>query len=254
MKTTVRTRVAELSRLIGLGVLFLVVTFPAVAQWIPLNPVNSVETQPDGLVLVLENGYLRFQVCTESVVHVVYSLERTVPERPDFLVIKKSWPKAEFSANSDDTKLVMLKTAKLRVEVTRADSSIVFFDAEGKRLAAETSHTLTPVEVNGEKTLHSERFVNLWDTTEAFYGLGQHQGGVWNYRGEAVDLSQDNTNISIPMLLSSRGYGIFWNNGSRSRFNNRFVHAFYLSSEVSNSIDYYFMYGPAFDTIIADYR
>ena len=245
---------AVVSRLIGLSVLIFVVSFPAAAQWIPLNPVNSVEARADGVVLVLENGYLRFQVCTESVVHVVYSLERTVPERVDFLVIKKSWPKAEFSVNSDDAKLVTLKTAKLKIEVMRADSSIVFFDADGKRLAAETSHTLTPVEVNGEKTLHSERFVNMWDTTEAFYGLGQHQGGVWNYRGEAVDLSQDNTNISIPMLLSSRGYGIFWNNGSRSRFNNRFVHAFYLSSEVSDSIDYYFMYGPNFDAIIADYR
>ncbi len=254
MKLMFRSRQRVLARLMGFILLCLVVISPISAQWLPVNPVKSVETQPDGMMLVLENGYLRFQVCTESMVHVVYSLELTVRERPDFLVIKKSWPKAEFTVGSDDQKLVTLKTAQLKIEVTRADSSMVFFDADGKRLAAETSHTLTPVEVNGEKTLHSERFVNTWDTQEAFYGLGQHQGGVWNYRGEAVDLSQDNTNISIPMLLSSRGYGIFWNNGSRSRFNNRFVHAFYLSSEVADSIDYYFIYGPSFDKIIGDYR
>src|SRR5580765_5787513 len=123
MKSKVRTRVALLSRLIGLSVLFFVVTFPAVGQWVPLNPVKSVETQPDGVVLILENGYLRFQVCTESVVHVVYSLERTVRERVDFLVITKSWPKAEFSVNNDDAKLVTLKTTKLKIEVTRTDSS-----------------------------------------------------------------------------------------------------------------------------------
>ena len=97
-------------------------------------------------------------------------------------------------------------------------------------------------------------FSNLWDSTEAFYGLGQHQAGVWNYHGEDVELSQDNTNISIPMFLSSNGYGIFWNNASRSRFNNRFPHALYLSSEVADSVDYYFLYGPDFDKIIADYR
>ena len=254
MRSTIGVRQTVLSRLIGFAVLFLFLATRSTAQWIPPNAVKGVEPQTHGAVLVLENGYLRFQVCTESMVHVVYSLERALAERPDFLVIRKSWPNAEFSVTSDDANLVTLKTAKLKIEVTRADSSIVFFDAEGKRLAAETSHTLTPVEVNGEKTLHSERFVNMWDTQEAFYGLGQHQGGVWNYRGEAVDLSQDNTNISIPMLLSSRGYGIFWNNGSRSRFNNRFVHAFYLSSEMSDSIDYYFLYGPSFDKIIADYR
>ncbi|MGC2814070.1 MAG: TIM-barrel domain-containing protein, partial [Candidatus Acidiferrum sp.] len=150
--------------------------------------------------------------------------------------------------------VITFTTARLRIEITRADSSVLFFDSEGHKLTQENSRTLTPVEVNGEKTLHSERFVNMWDTQEAFYGYGQHQSGVWNYRGESVDISQDNTNISIPLLLSSNGYGIFWNNGSRSRFNNRFVHAFYMSSEVSDSIDYYFLYGPEFDRIIGAYR
>ena len=52
-------------------------------------------------------------------------------------------------------------------------------------------------------------------------------------------------------MLSSAGYGLFWNNTSRSRFNNRFEHALYISSEVADSIDYYFLYGPEFDRIIA---
>ena len=55
-------------------------------------------------------------------------------------------------------------------------------------------------------------------------------------------------------MLSSNGYGIFWNNRSRSRFNNRFVHAFFISSEVADPMDYYFIYGPDFDRIISDYR
>ena len=40
----------------------------------------------------------------------------------------------------------------------------------------------------------------MWDSTEAFYGLGQHQAGVWNYHGEDVEISQDNTKISVPMF------------------------------------------------------
>jgi alpha-D-xyloside xylohydrolase len=224
------------------------------AQWVPLNPVKGAETQADGVTIELQNGFLRFQVCTESIVHVVYSLESALPQRQEFLIVKQSWPKVEFSFHADDPKVMTLTTSKLKIEITRADSSIIFYDAGGKKLTQETSHTLTPTEVNGEKTYHSERFVNMWDTQEAFYGLGQHQAGVWNYRGEAVDLSQDNTNISVPMLLSSNGYGIFWNNSSRSRYNNRFVHAFYLSSEVADSIDYYFIYGPDFDKIVAAYR
>jgi alpha-D-xyloside xylohydrolase len=51
------------------------------------------------------------------------------------------------------------------------------------------------VKVNGEDTYRAESFVNIYGSREAFYGLGQHQAGVWNYRGESVDISQDNSNI-----------------------------------------------------------
>jgi alpha-D-xyloside xylohydrolase len=224
------------------------------AQWLPVNPVKTVEPQSDGALIVLENGFLRFRVCSDSIVHVVYSLGRSVPEHPDFLVIEKTWPHAEFSLQTDDPKNVTLATSRVKIVVARADSSVIFYDSAGRKLTQENTRTLTPTEVNGEKTYHSERFTNMWDTQEAFYGLGQHQAGVLNYRGESVDISQDNTNISNPVLLSSNGYGVFWNNGSRSRFNNRFPHALYISSEVADSIDYYFLYGPEFDKIVAAYR
>jgi alpha-D-xyloside xylohydrolase len=243
--------------LFSFALLFFALAFcagPATAQWIPLNPVKEVQAQPDGALFALQTGYLRFQIDSDSIVHVVYSLEREVPRREDFLIIKKAWPKTDFSVHTEDAKVVALTTSQLKIEVNRADSSLIFYDAAGRKLAQENSRSLTPTEVNGERTYHSERFVNMWDTQEAFYGLGQHQGGVWNYRGEAIDLSQDNTNISIPLLLSSNGYGIFWNNGSRSRFDNRFVHAFYLSSEAADSVDYYFIYGPEFDQIVSAYR
>jgi len=184
------------------------------AQWLPLNPVKSVEAQTDGALLVLENGYLRFQVCSDSILHITYSLERNLPERPDFLVVKKSWPRTTYSLQNNDPQVVIFSTSRVKIVVTRASSSLVFYDAEGHKLAQESTRSLSPTEVNGEKTYHSERFVNMWDTQEALYGLGQHQAGVLNYRGESVDISQDNTNISNPLLLSSNGYGIFWNNSS----------------------------------------
>jgi alpha-D-xyloside xylohydrolase len=113
---------------------------------------------------------------------------------------------------------------------------------------------MTPIKVNGEDTYRAESFVNIYGSHEGLYGLGQHQAGVWNYRGESVDISQDNSAIAVPLMLSSKGYGIFWNNTSRSRFNNRFANYLYISSEVADVIDYYFMYGPDFDKIIASYR
>ncbi|HZJ44241.1 MAG TPA: TIM-barrel domain-containing protein, partial [Pyrinomonadaceae bacterium] len=43
--------------------------------------------------------------------------------------------------------------------------------------------------------------------------------GIFNIRGVPIRLSQANTNISIPFLLSSKGYGILWNNASLTDFN-----------------------------------
>jgi len=223
------------------------------AQWNPLNPVRSVQKDAGGVTVVLEKGALRFQVCTESMVRVLYSAQREFPKVAEYVVIKSEWPATPFDfAESADS--VTLATAKLKLVVTKKDSNIIFYDAAGKKLTQENDRTLTPVEVNGEKIFHLERFTNMWDTQEAFYGLGQHQSGVFNWRGESVDIGQDNTNISIPLLLSSSGYGIFWNNPSRSRFNNRFVHAFFITSEVADQMDYYFIYGPDFDKIISAYR
>jgi alpha-D-xyloside xylohydrolase len=223
------------------------------AQWVPLNPVVSVQKQPDGAVFTMKTGTLKLQVCSDSIVHVLYSPTASFATHANPFVIKTNWPQSQFTMQSADDS-VTLTTARLKVVVTKKDGSLVFSDASGKKLFGDDERTMTPVEVNGEKTFHAELYSRLWGSEEAFYGLGQHQAGVWNYRGEAVDISQDNTNISIPMVLSSRGYGIFWNNGSRSHFNNRFLSALYLSSEVADVIDYYFIYGPEFDSIVGGYR
>ena len=54
---------------------------------------------------------------------------------------------------------------------------------------------------------------------ECLFGLGQFQDGYANVRGLPRRLTQVNTQISLPMLLSSKGYGILWNNYGMTEFN-----------------------------------
>ena len=225
----------------------------ASAQWNPLNPVKDFQQQSDGILFVLERGTLRLQVCSDSIVRIQYSPTSTFPDQPSYIVINTAWPRAAF-AMQPTPEQITLTTSRLKITITRKNSSITFYDSAGKKLTQENDRTMTPVEVNGEKTYRAERFTSMWDSQESFYGLGQHQAGVWDYRGESIDISQDNTNISVPFLLSSNGYGILWNNASPSRFNNRFVHALYITAEVADVMDYYFLYGPEFDKIVAGYR
>jgi alpha-D-xyloside xylohydrolase len=223
------------------------------AQWNPLNPVRDMRKQADGIVLRMERGTLRVTACSDSIVRVTYAPGESVPDTSEYAITKKDWPGAHWSLVPDE-KSYKLSTPLVSVTIAKNDGMILFADAKGNKLFQDYDRSLTPVEVNGEKTYRSEMFSNLWASTEGFFGLGQHQAGVWNYHGETVDISEANTNISVPIVVSSNGYGIYWNNSSRSRFNNRFTHELYLSSEVADTVDYYFIYGPEFDNIIASYR
>ena len=235
-------------------ILFLIcLSFSASAQWAPINPVVSFQKQADGLLFSIKTGTLRVQVSTDSIIRVRYSATSSIPDEPQYAVIKKDWPSTEWSSDATDD-FVTLKTASLKITIARKDGGITYYDLKGKELLNEPTRKLTPVKINGEDTYRAESFVAIYGSPEALYGLGQHQAGVWNYRGESVDISEENSNISVPMLVSTKGYGIFWNNASRSRFNNRFANYLYISSEVADVLDYYFIYGPDLDKVVAGYR
>ena len=225
----------------------------APAQWIAPNPVQAFDQRPDGASFTLKSGALRVEVCSDSIVHIVYSPNRAFPASHNLVVTHGAWPQTHWTFQATDT-TIAIATSELKVTVGRDDGVVSYSDANGKNLLSEGPKWMIPATVNSEATYHAEDAFRIYGSEEAFYGLGQHQAGVWNYRGESVDLSQENTNIAIPMLLSTNGYGIFWNNTSRSKFNNRFVHYLYLTAEVADAIDYYFIYGPEFDRIVAGYR
>ena len=226
---------------------------PAHAQWNPLNPVTGTRLRQDGMLLTLHDGALLLQPWSPSVVRVRYAHTAEFPDTAGPVLLPRRSPLPAWSADTAAGK-IRLRTSRLTVLVAPANGTITFCDSAGEKLFQDDGRTLTPAVVNGESTYHAEVFSNLWGSYESFYGLGQHQAGVWNYRGESVDLSQDNTNIAVPFFLSSAGYGIFWNNTSRSRFNNRFLHALYLSAEVADAVDYFFIAGPSCDSIVAAVR
>ena len=233
--------------------LFLVVP-AAVSQWSPRDPFTGFEKLSDGAVFTTQAGArLKLQVCSDSIIHFVYSPTATFPDRPDYVVTKKSWPAGSFTVDktADGYKLA---TAKVQIQINAATGAITYNDATGQQLVTDAKRLMYPETVNAEKTYRAETVIGMYGSQEGLYGLGQHQAGVFNFRGESIELSQENTNITVPLFVSTNGYGIFWNNTSRSRFNNRFVHVLYLSSEVADTIDYYFLYGPDFDKIVSGYR
>src|SRR5690606_20885029 len=72
------------------------------------------------------------------------------------------------------------------------------------------------VELEGQQWLATSVQFNR-GTDEGLYGLGQHQNRQMNYNGENLELAQHNMAITVPYLVSTRGYGILWDNASITR-------------------------------------
>jgi alpha-D-xyloside xylohydrolase len=217
-----------------------------------------VSRTEDGLTAKIGDETLHVSVCNASVIHVI-----ATPKAPESLRHDQSWildpkqscPGAQFQfSQTEDT--AALTTATLKVELSLQRGNLTYSSLAGQDLLRESDavpRTYEPAQVNGESVFHvADRFGP--DATEGFYGLGQHQSGMFNYRGSTVELGQNNTDVAIPLLVSSKGYALLWNTASFTYADNRFPLALQLTSLAADSIDYYLIYGPEMDEVVHQYR
>jgi len=183
-------------------------------------PVVAVQQDADGATLTMSPGKLNLKVCTDGIIRVMYSPGSTLPTGQGFAANQAAWPSAPFQLTNGSTS-VTLATAKVQVVVDKTTGSIQFLDTSNGVLLQEISgggKTMTAVTVNGESSYRPEQtFTSPAD--EFLYGLGQYQEGIWNWRGMPQQLRQVNTQIAMPVIVSNKGYGLFWNNASLSEFN-----------------------------------
>ena len=218
----------------------------------------SFTQSPDGFTAQSGTETLHLSVCADSVIHVVahpVALNEPPSAEPWMLPKDQSCPGATFQF-AQDADSATLTTATLKIHFSLKRGSFTWFDAGGKQLLREADNlprTYEPAVENGQKVTHiTDRFSP--NAVEGFYGLGQHQSGMFNYRGSTVELGQNNTDVAIPFLVSSNGYALMWNTASFTFADNRFPLEFHFSSLDGDAVDYYFLYGPTPDQLIHHYR
>lgn len=142
--------------------------------------------------------------------------DRTMPES-NILVDDLPTVAASVSAGNGTT---LLDLQYLRCEVTEATGRLRFFGPDGALLLSETEagRRLTPDKLGGE-TIHVARQAFDSPPDEHLYGTGCFQDGALDLRGLPRRLTQVNTQISLPFLLSSKGYGLLWHHRGRSELN-----------------------------------
>lgn len=112
---------------------------------------------------------------------------------------------------------VRVRSTGISADIDGKTGRVRFFDAASKPLLAESARSFQPLQVEG-KPYYSlrQRFESPAD--EAFYGTGLHQQGWMNLKGKDVELLQHNIDKAIPYLVSSRHYGILWDNNAITRY------------------------------------
>ena len=177
---------------------------------------------PDGVIVYPDSRFsghtaaVRLAVVTDNIIRVVSSAEGEPSLRMASLITTyktDSLPVWDISQNDSE---VVLHTRLLAATVNLTTGAVRFADAAGRPIAAEKAaggRSFEPAVFDG-KPLWKVRQTFETLPGEAIYGLGQHQDGLVNYKGYRVDLFQNNTEVAVPFLVSSRNYGILWDNYS----------------------------------------
>ena len=172
----------------------------------------------DPFRLDLSGGRLEVSFCAEDVVRVAFAREERVLERKSLAAGDRRCQPVKVEETEAGGQ-VTLASPRLRVRVDRGTGALAFFDAEGRPVLAEKAggRLLEPSEVQGERTFHVRQ---QWQENpgETLHGLGQNQLGLVDLKGYDLDLWQHNASVVVPFLVSSRGYGILWDNTSYTRF------------------------------------
>jgi alpha-D-xyloside xylohydrolase len=183
-----------------------------------LNRPAVPEKLADGFVVPLKGTFLKVELYADNVVRVACAKDRAFFARKSVMMEPRRAAKTDWSLKTKNGEAV-LSTARLEVHVNLATGAVSFFDASGQPVLAEKAggRTITPAEVQGEQTFHVRQ---QWEPNadESLYGLGQRQIGIIDIKGYDLDLWQHNTHVVVPFLVSSRGYGVLWDNLSLTRF------------------------------------
>ena len=186
-------------------------------------------------------------VCSPRIIRVDLEVEGQVPG-PSHLE-PRTWTAPRFDAI--DGEPLRLSTADLTVEVATDPVRLAFLDAAGARLLHEPIDGGMSTEGRRDGPVRRVRACFAFSGEQHFYGLGQGGGGLdrlgtarqlWNTQighGPGSDLG-------LPLLLSNRGYGLFFDNTSdavvaigRSDHGVRIVY-----TAEAGRLTWYFLMGP----------
>ncbi|KQW46256.1 MULTISPECIES: TIM-barrel domain-containing protein [unclassified Roseateles] len=180
---------------------------------------GTYEQTPTGVVVRPDTGSvkeLRLNAITEAIIQVIGVDDPARPQLESLMAVAKPSGRFTVKAGADT---VTLDAGKASAQVSLKDGRVTFRDARGAVVLTTERADIQPIMVEGKSFVAPSVQFNR-GTTEAFYGLGQHQNAQMDLNGEDIELRQHNMDIAIPFVVSDRNYGVLWDNNAVTRFGN----------------------------------
>ncbi|WP_372772885.1 TIM-barrel domain-containing protein [Mangrovibacterium sp.] len=176
--------------------------------------IHEIQKNDNSVTILGDSVTIKLEIIDESIIHVQKSLKGDRAEGlPNYVTVLEPQNVAWELKQSNEQ--LVISTAKLNV-VVNSDGTIEYKNIDGESLLSETNE-LTYITSKPEgRNMVSQAFVAQ---DEALYGLGQYQSGIMNWKNVPVRLEQFNQEVAIPFLVSTKNYGIYWNNYSITDFN-----------------------------------
>ncbi len=179
--------------------------------------VKSFQQVKEGVVINTIDGTLGIYPVTDNAMRIKYikdSLE-TLPE----LIFTSDLQTPDFEV-TENSSSIEVKGNKIHVIVDKKTGSLSYSDSSGKIFLSEKagSRILKQDSIMGEECYLAEQSFNSPED-ESIFGLGQFQDGNYNLKGISRRLTQVNSQIAIPFIYSSEGYGLLWHQYGLTDFN-----------------------------------
>jgi alpha-D-xyloside xylohydrolase len=236
------------------------------------------------VLIELAEGLIKLTPYSAEIIRVRYTLGRTFSAQASLMIVAQASAPVEFTV-SEMEDCLLVSTAALSIQINKQTAAFTYLDSSGATLTKEPDKggkTLVPVDVvtsvfeqaavvqteqgadglrvhgaSGSRVVDRHGYHTKlefeWAKGEALYGLGSHEEGMLNLRGQHQYLYQQNMKAVVPVLVSTRGYGILLDSYSLMTFHDD-AFGSYLWTDVGDELDYYFIYGPSFDQIVAGIR
>ena len=169
------------------------------------------------LSIQLSEGVLNIIPLSDNAIRVQWEKELPPEERQFVLINIPAVPVFKFSEAGTKLKL---STKTITVLFDRSTGTLEYSDNKGKIFLREKqgSRKLLPATIGGQSCFVAEQSFNS-PADEYLFGLGQFQDGHYNLRNVTRKLTQVNSQIAIPFLYSSKGYGILWHQYGLTEYN-----------------------------------